>query len=134
MQVNNFKDNDEGVVVRNAPKDIVVESVLSRFLRVSRELRYMHSIVVVHGFNSSATGAWKHANGRNWVLDATFWGSLADKARVMIFGYSANAFTDVITSRINDHAEKLLEELFYERRRQKVVNSNRAVLGVVEMD
>lgn len=120
--------------MRNAPKDTVVEFVLSHLLHVSRELRYVHSIVVVHGFNSSATGAWTHANGRNWVLEATFGGCLADKARVMTFGYNANAFSDVVTSRIIDHAEKLLEELFYERRPQKVVNSNLALWGVVEMD
>lgn len=31
----------------------------------------------------------------------------------MTFGYNANAFRDVITARIIDHAEKLLEDLFY---------------------
>ena len=80
----------------------------------------MQSIVAVHGFNSSADGAWTHAKGANWVSDRAFWGSLADKARIMTFGYNANAFSDVVTSRIIDHAEKLLEDLYYERRLFKV--------------
>ena len=97
---------------------------LSYSLHASPPLKYVHSIVVVHGFNSSATGAWRHANGSNWVLERTFWGSLADKLRVITFGYNANAFSDFVTSRIIDHVEKLLEELFYERRLQKVVTSS----------
>lgn len=80
-----------------------------------------HSVVAVHGFNSSADGAWTHPKGPNWVVEPTFWGSLADKARVMTFGYNANAFKDVVTTRIIDHAEKLLEELFYERRLCQVI-------------
>ena len=92
------------------------------FLLFKLWLKDVHSIVAVHGFNSSADGAWTHAQGANWVSDPAFWGTLADKARVMTFGYNANAFSDVVRSRIIDHAEKLLEELFYERRSCKVIS------------
>ena len=110
--------------MRNVPKEPVVELIHSHLIHASTELKHVNSIVVVHGFNSSATGAWTHANGSSWVIDQTFWGSLTGKTRVMTFGYNANAFSDVVTSRIIDHAEKLLEELFYERRPQKVVTSS----------
>lgn len=78
------------------------------------------SIVILHGFNSSIAKAFTHSQRKNWVLDHTFWGRLWDTARILTFEYNVNTFSHVIRSRIIDHAEKLLEELYYERRRCEV--------------
>jgi len=44
------------------------------------------SLVAIHGLNSSATGAWKHHNGKVWVADAKFFDDIKQKVRVMTFG------------------------------------------------
>ena len=70
----------------------------------------------MHGLNSGASRAWRHVNGKIWIAEPAFLDKISHPVRTMTFGYNANAFSDVVTSRIIDHAGKLLEDLYQERR------------------
>lgn len=71
------------------------------------------SIIFVHGLNGDCIETWKHGDaGVPWIMDKSFLGDdLYKRARIMTFGYNANVFKNVTTSRVIDHANKLLEDL-----------------------
>jgi hypothetical protein len=62
--------------------------------------------------NGDSRDTWTSAtNKKFWLKDDDFiYGSLK-RARIMSFGYNANLFADVVTSRVYDHSKNLLEEL-----------------------
>ncbi|KAM5488007.1 hypothetical protein MaudMau93_004401 [Microsporum audouinii] len=73
----------------------------------------MVDIIFVHGLNGDCIETWKHGDaGVPWIMDKSFLGDdLYKRARIMTFGYNANVFKNVTTSRVIDHANKLLEDL-----------------------
>lgn len=50
-------------------------------------------------------------NGKNWITDKEFLPSVLPNARILTFGYNANVFDDVVTSRVVDHSNSLLSGL-----------------------
>jgi len=68
-------------------------------------------IVFVHGLGGHALTTWEAENGKNWVTDSEFLPKMLPTARIMTFGYNANLFNDVVTSRVFDHANSLLARL-----------------------
>ena len=70
---------------------------------------------MLHGLGGSALGTFTAANGRNWVTDPEFLPSVVPDARIFTFGYNANVFDDVVTSRVVDHADGLLAGLLADR-------------------
>jgi hypothetical protein len=92
------------ISARHAPADIITRS-----------------IVFVHGLGGSSIGTWtSDETGKTWISDPDFLGTLKDRARVMTFGYNANLFQNVTTSRVVEHANDLLEKLVVRRRKCKV--------------
>ncbi|KAM5494099.1 hypothetical protein McaMca56_006372 [Microsporum canis] len=75
------------------------------------------SIIFVHGLSGDCIETWKHADAEvPWIMDKSFLGDdLYERARIMTFGYNANVFQNVTTSRVIDHASKLLEDLCVRR-------------------
>ncbi|KAM5447020.1 hypothetical protein MaudCBS49596_006201 [Microsporum audouinii] len=73
----------------------------------------MVDIIFVHGLNGDCIETWKHGDAEvPWIMDKSFLGDdLYKRARIMTFGYNANVFKNVTTSRVIDHANKLLEDL-----------------------
>ncbi|EEQ31356.1 peptidase C14 [Microsporum canis CBS 113480] len=63
-------------------------------------------IIFVHGLSGDCIETWKHADAEvPWIMDKSFLGDdLYERARIMTFGYNANVFQNVTTSRVIDHA------------------------------
>jgi len=74
------------------------------------------SLVFVHGLGGDSIKTWTHADTNQiWISNPDFLLGLKDKVRVMTFGYNANVFENITTSRVVDHANDLLEELVVRR-------------------
>jgi hypothetical protein len=65
-------------------------------------------VVVVHGLGGHAIQTWQGPNGTNWVTDREFLPTALPTSRIFTFGYNANVFKDVVSSRVVDHADGLL--------------------------
>ena len=87
--------------------------------RVHIDYYYVYSpvsIVALHGLNGHAIRSWeyhKHGTTFMWLQD-----SLPESvpgARIMVYGYNANVFEHVSTSRLRSFADTFLERLRYMR-------------------
>lgn len=70
----------------------------------------------VHGLNGHFRNTWTAKNAsRPWIEDPKFLGDLGHKVRVLSFGYNANRFDEVASTRIFHHATSLLRTLVTKR-------------------
>lgn len=67
-----------------------------------------HSVVAVHGLNSSPNKCWAK-NNVLWLRD--FLPQAIPSARICTFGYNAAILEDASRARIRDHAQSLLQDL-----------------------
>lgn len=67
--------------------------------------------MAVHGLGGHALHTWQGPNGMNWIIDEDFLPTALPNARIFTFGYNANLFGDVVSSRVADHADGLLAGL-----------------------
>ena len=81
--------------------------LLSTLLTIAPSL----SIVLVHGYGGSQLGTWTDANNVCWPTRREYWGEMADKIRVLAFGYNASFLANVTTNSVHDNASDLLEGL-----------------------
>jgi hypothetical protein len=73
----------------------------------------LSSIIAVHGLNGDPTNTWKHSNNHFWLQDSL---PLDIKgARVLNYGYNADAVFGNSAADIWDHALSLLGSLIDER-------------------
>lgn len=78
------------------------------------------SIVAVHGLNCTNTDSdaeltWTKGD-KMWLRD--FIPQELDTARVLLFGYNANAAFEKSTDGVLDQANNLLDRLYYKRKRE----------------
>lgn len=80
------------------------------------------SIVAVHGLGGDAFATWTHPKSKAfWLKD--FLPQQIPDARIMTFGYNADAAFGQSTAEILDHAKSLLASLM-DKREEPEVQSN----------
>src|ERR1700712_2200590 len=81
------------------------------------------SIVAVHGLGGDAVATWTHPKSKKvWLRD--FLPQQIPDARIMTFGYNADAAFGQSTAEIVDHAKSLLASLVDKREEPQVQNND----------
>jgi hypothetical protein len=83
----------------------------------------LSSIVAVHGLGGDLVNTWTHPKSKKfWLKD--FLPLQIPDARVLTFGYNADAAFGQSTAEIVDHAKSLLSSLVDKREEQDVQNAH----------
>ena len=75
------------------------------------------SILLVHGLIGHALHTREDSQGINWITNPKFLPKSLPTARAMKLGYNANPLSNLVTSRVLDHADGLLAGLLTMRAR-----------------
>ncbi|KAJ9612240.1 hypothetical protein H2200_003837 [Cladophialophora chaetospira] len=87
------------------------------------------SIIAVHGLGGDAFATWTHPKSKKfWLRD--FLPQQIPDARIMTFGYNADAAFGQSTAEILDHAKSLLVSLVDKREEHGVVEKHSALLEI----
>jgi hypothetical protein len=97
---------------------LLLEFIILDLLRLTTSC--LLSIVAVHGLGGDLIETWTHPKSKAfWLKD--FLPKQIPEARIMTFGYNANAAFGQSTAEVVDHAKSLLVSLLDKREDPEVV-------------